>query len=75
MQRNASRRILSSKNSIIPEESYISQGFESSIASTGNYSEFQKGLQQGIADSRNARSSSGLHGNISTLSCLTASTK
>ena len=77
-QRNVSRRILSSKNSIIPEESYISQGFDLSIASTGNYSDFQKGLQQGLAASRTARSSvvqKNASTASSTLSCLTAGTK
>ena len=75
-QRNVSRRVLSSKNSIIPEESYISQGFDLSLASTGNYSDFQKGLQQGLAASRTARSSSVIQKNASaTLSCLTAGTK
>jgi len=73
-QRNVSRRILSSKNSIIPEESYISQGFDLSIASTGNYSDFQKGLQQGLAASRTARSSV-LQKNATNASSITAGTK
>ena len=74
-QRNVSRRVLSSKNSIIPEESYVSQGFDLSIASTGNYSDFQKGLQQGLAAARTARSSVLQKNTSSTLSCLTAGTK
>lgn len=76
-QRNVSRKALSSKNSMIPEESYISQGFDLSIASTGNYSDFQKGLQQGLAASRTARSSvvqKSTSNGSTTLSCLTAGT-